>query len=147
MVKNLVIALLIIAFAFILKIKFLHKFSMNNIQRSVYTLFNKTSGEFETISLSKVRDMVVDGKGIVLDVRNADEIEKTGMIKGSINIPVGELENRLSELDKNKTYIAFCAVGGRSKRAATILSEAGFKHVYNAEEGMNTWSYPELIQK
>lgn len=61
----------------------------------------------------------------VLDVR--EPIELTVFeIPGAINIPLGELRNRLDELDKNDKVMIFCAVGVRSYNAARILMENGF---------------------
>ena len=48
-------------------------------------------------------------------------------IENSVNIPLGQLINRLSELDKEKEIITFCAIGVRSYNAARILIQNGFK--------------------
>ena len=103
-------------------------------------------GYYETVPLSEVMDILNKNKATFLDVRNQDEIEKTGVIKGSKHIPLPELNNRLNELDQNKSYITFCASGNRSKKAAEILSKNNFKNIYNAKEGMNTWPYKEMVE-
>ncbi|MGL6025445.1 MAG: rhodanese-like domain-containing protein [Cetobacterium sp.] len=54
-------------------------------------------------------------------------------------MPLHELEERFSELEKNKTYITFCRSGVRSKAAALILLEKGIEKVYNSEDGILTW--------
>jgi|GEM_PF-1164469 len=145
--KIIIVLVLILMVVFLLKNKYSSKLSMNEIQKTVYTMANDTKGDYQDISKNQVKTMVENGEAIVLDVRNINEIQKTGVIRGAINIPIGELPNRLNELNKEQTYITFCAVGGRSKKAASILSEAGFKNIYNAKEGMNTWTYSELIEK
>lgn len=61
----------------------------------------------------------------LLDVRNPDELVEHGMIAGSVNIPVGELEARMSEVPEGKTIVTYCMRGGRASRAADILREAG----------------------
>lgn len=116
-------------------------------QKATVIATNDVAGEYKTISLAEVKSMVEKKQGQVLDVRTIEEIAETGMIKGAKNIPIAELESRLGELDKNKTYITFCAKGGRSAKAAALLSKAGFKNIYNASEGMTSWNYPELIVK
>ncbi len=119
----------------------------DNLLKSAYTATNNVEGDYETIPLSEVMEILKANKAKILDVRNNDEIEKTGIIKGAKHIPLPELESRLNELDKNQSYVTFCAVGGRSKKAAAILSKNGFKNVYNAQEGMNTWPYEEMVEQ
>ncbi|MEL7609021.1 MAG: FAD-dependent oxidoreductase [Bacillota bacterium] len=64
----------------------------------------------------------------ILDVR--EEAERMMFsIDGAIGIPLGQLRARLSELDKNKLVIVFCAVGIRAFTAARILSQNGFERV------------------
>lgn len=62
----------------------------------------------------------------LLDVRNPDELEEYGMIKGAVNIPVGELQARLSEVPHGKEIVTYCMRGGRASRAAEILREGGY---------------------
>lgn len=64
----------------------------------------------------------------VLDVREEMEV-MVSKIERSVNIPLGQLANRLSELDKQKQIIVLCAVGVRSYNAARILMQNGFEHV------------------
>lgn len=108
--------------------------------------YNNVEGYYETISLAEVMNILNKNKGILLDVRNNDEVKKTGSIKGAQHIPLPELEKRLSELNKNNTYITFCASGNRSKKAAEILKKNGFKNIYNSKEGMNSWNHKDMIE-
>ncbi|MEG0068833.1 rhodanese-like domain-containing protein [Cetobacterium sp.] len=119
----------------------------DKVEKTLYSSFNNVEGDYETIPLSEVKQILDQNKATLIDVRNPDEIQKTGIIKGAKSIPLPELEGRLNELDKNQPYITFCAAGGRSKKAAAILSKNGFKKIYNAQEGMNTWPYPEMVEK
>jgi len=63
---------------------------------------------------------------VLIDLRNKDEIEKTGGVDGALHIPFNELRDRLGQLDKNKRYITLCAVGLRSYIAFRILWHHGF---------------------
>lgn len=65
-------------------------------------------------------------KELLLDVRSKIEVRTSGTIDGAVHIPVDELRARLGELDKSKTYIAYCAVGMRSYLAYRMLIEHGF---------------------
>ena len=67
---------------------------------------------------------------IILDVRTESEY-KTGHIDGSINISLGTIRKRYTELDTSKTYITCCSHGLRSVKVESILKKKGFKHVYN----------------
>ena len=70
----------------------------------------------------------------LIDVREVDEVA-AGKIPGAINIPLGLLEFRMNELDKNKEYILVCRSGGRSGRAAQLLESHGY-NVINMTGGM-----------
>lgn len=64
----------------------------------------------------------------LLDVR--EEAERLAYsVPGAVNIPLGELRARLSELDKSKETIVFCAIGVRAYNAARILMQNGFARV------------------
>ncbi|MBS4200888.1 rhodanese-like domain-containing protein [Bacillus sp. FJAT-49732] len=73
----------------------------------------------------------------LIDVREIEEVE-AGKIPGTVNIPLGLLEFRLNELEKEKEYVMVCRSGGRSGRAVQILESRGFKAV-NMVGGMLDW--------
>jgi len=77
---------------------------------------------------------------LVLDVRTKQEVDQ-GIITGAVNIDFlqQDFAERISELDKNKTILVYCKVGGRSGKAADLLVGKGFKHVYNLEGGYDLW--------
>lgn len=61
----------------------------------------------------------------LLDVRDDDEVI-AGMLPGAVHIPLPQLRDRLSELDKKKHYLAYCSVGVRGYIAERILKGHGF---------------------
>lgn len=73
----------------------------------------------------------------MIDVREDEEVEQ-GKVPGALHIPLGELPERLNELDKNRHYYMICRSGGRSGKACSILSEHGFD-VTNMAGGMLEW--------
>lgn len=77
----------------------------------------------------------------VLDVREPAEYA-FAHIPQSISIPYGELESRLTELDKNKEIYVICRTGNRSDMAAQLLEEKGFEKVKNVVPGMSEWNGP-----
>ncbi len=62
----------------------------------------------------------------LLDVRNPDELVEHGMIAGSVNIPIDDLESRLAEVPKDVPIVTYCMRGGRASRAAKLLRENGY---------------------
>lgn len=90
------------------------------------------------ISTTELRKLVEEDKELdIIDVREVDEVA-VGKIHGAVNIPLGLLEFRIHELDKNKEYYMVCRSGGRSGRASQFLENQGFK-VINMAGGMMAW--------
>lgn len=79
--------------------------------------------------------------GVLIDLRTPDEIAK-GYIKGALFLDflAKDAEARIDALDKNKTYMVYCAGGGRSGDCAAYMEKHGFKKVYNLEKGFSDWS-------
>jgi len=84
-------------------------------------------------------------EAIVVDVREEAEVAK-GRIPNSKHIPLGQLSNRLSELQKfkGKPIIVACRSGHRSAGACGILAKNGFENVYNLSGGMIAWEQANL---
>jgi phage shock protein E len=75
-------------------------------------------------------DLISKGATII-DVRTKGEYAG-GHVKGSLNIPLDQLQNRISTFkDKDKAIITCCASGARSSSAKSILKNAGFTNVHN----------------
>lgn len=75
---------------------------------------------------------------LILDVREPNEWQE-GHVSGATHIPLGELPNRLGELDRNGEIIAVCRGGNRSAFATDTLLKAGFKQVRNMTGGTLAW--------
>lgn len=75
----------------------------------------------------------------LLDVREPHELEISAL-PNAVNIPLGELAGRLSELDSADEMVVFCKGGSRSARALELLSSAGFKKAKNLKGGINAWA-------
>jgi len=67
---------------------------------------------------------------LVIDVRSEAEFDG-GHAPGSVNIPLDQLQENISRLNKNKPIITCCASGVRSATARRILLNSGFAEVYN----------------
>lgn len=75
----------------------------------------------------------------LLDVREPHELQISAL-PNAVNIPLGALASRLSELDSAEDMVIFCKVGTRSTRALELLVSAGFKKVKNLKGGINAWA-------
>ncbi len=75
----------------------------------------------------------------LLDVREPHELQISSLA-GAVNIPLGTLAARLSELDSAQDMVVFCKSGTRSARALELLASAGFKKVKNLKGGINAWA-------
>lgn len=80
--------------------------------------------------LSDDLERAIQRGAVILDVRTAREYA-SGHIEGSINISLGTIRERFSDLNPDKVYITTCSHGLRSIKAESLLKENGFKHVYN----------------
>ena len=77
---------------------------------------------------------------VIIDVRTPGEFTG-GHIESATNMDFYSeaFRDMLNTLDKNKTYLVYCAVGGRSGSALDIMAELNFKEVYNILGGINLW--------
>lgn len=86
---------------------------------------------YKNISYKKIVAKYKDQNPQIIDVRSQNEF-MSGHHTNSINIPLDQLANRLSSVDKNKTTLVVCLSGTRSGMAVNILKKNGFKYVFNA---------------
>ena len=91
-----------------------------------------TPAEFEKLAADKVN--------VILDVRTPKEFAE-GHIAGAVNVDYRskEFSAKVADLDKGKTYLVYCAVGGRSTGACEKLGKMDFPHLYNLEGGIGRW--------
>jgi molybdopterin/thiamine biosynthesis adenylyltransferase/rhodanese-related sulfurtransferase len=91
------------------------------------------------ITVRELKEKLDNGQNVsVLDVREPHEYEVAN-IEARL-IPLGELPERLIELDRDETLAVHCKTGARSARAVQLLKEAGFQNVYNVRGGITAWS-------
>ena len=94
----------------------------------------------------EAREMMEKGNTVVIDVRDAPEVEKTGRIAGALHISRGMLEFRADAdtpyhdpgLTKDRTVIVYCASGGRAALSCKVLKDMGYGQVYNMG-GIGDW--------
>lgn len=102
----------------------------------------KRQDNSKRISPLEVKEMLEkDDSIILLDVRTPEEY-KEKRIPNSTNLPIDELEEKVSEVlpDKDATIILYCKIGKRSRKATKMLCKMGYKNVYNLG-GIEDWPY------
>ncbi|MBC2715707.1 MAG: FAD-dependent oxidoreductase [Desulfobacteraceae bacterium] len=87
---------------------------------------NILKGDVSNINWNELIDMDPDTT-VFIDLRNKDELQEAGGIKGALHIPLQDLRKRLNELDTDKNYILYCAIGLRAYVGYRIMSQKGFK--------------------
>jgi rhodanese-related sulfurtransferase len=77
---------------------------------------------------------------VLLDVREDWEVQVAAVPATHLHIPMGEIPERLAELDPSKETVVICRSGGRSLEVARFLEHQGFTSVYNLTGGILAWS-------
>ena len=95
---------------------------------------------FQTFAVKEAYDFINNSGRFpfVLDVRTKEEFEDSHIV-GAYNIPVSELEQRLNEIPKSAPIVVYCKSGTRSRQAAEILANKGFKEIYDLLGGIESW--------
>jgi len=73
-----------------------------------------------------------------LDVRTQEEWDQVHIANSTL-IPLDELQNRLSELPKDRDIVVVCLSGHRSEEGVTILRKAGFSNAMCMTDGLTAW--------
>ncbi len=92
------------------------------------------------IDYNALQDMVRNDSNIILlDVRSVQEFNE-GHLLGALNVPLGELKNKVGLLIPNhgQTIIVYCKMGSRSLKAATNLNKMGYTNVYQLKGGLDS---------
>lgn len=98
-----------------------------------------SAGEGWDITAKELAERLEQNNVMLLDVREPHELE-ISRLPGAVNIPLGQLAARLSELDSAREMVVFCKAGTRSARALELLLSAGFRKVKNLKGGINAWA-------
>ena len=114
---------------------------------SVKQMMEVANAAVPKITPAQARDLISKGNTLVVDVRDAPEVEKSGKIAGAVNVSRGMLEFRADpdspyhdkNFSRDKTVILYCASGGRSALSGKVLKDMGYTNVYNVG-GFKDWA-------
>ena len=98
------------------------------------------------ITPAEAQRMIASGGAIVVDVRDAPEVEKSGKVAGALHVSRGMLEFRADpdspyhdkHFSRERPVIVYCASGGRSALSGKALKDLGYAEVYNLG-AFNDW--------
>ena len=111
---------------------------------SILLLFSSCQGQTGTQKLT-VENFETKLKSVsektVLDVRTQDEYNNGHLANATlVDYYQDDFKSKIAKLDKNKPVFVYCAAGGRSNSALKILTELGFKEIYDLKGGFNAWA-------
>ncbi len=110
-------------------------------------LVGDAKSRIENLSPDEVESEIRQGDAVLVDIREAEELDAAGRIPGAVHVPRGMLEFRAdptspyhqAPLDPSKRVILHCASGGRSALAAAALQEMGYDKVAHLDGGIGAW--------
>ena len=114
---------------------------------SVKELLAAANAVVPKITPAEAQAMIAKGNALVLDVRDAPEIEKSGKIAGALHVSRGMLEFRADPdspyhdqtFTQDKSVIIYCASGGRAALSGKTLKDLGYDKVFNIG-GFKDWA-------
>ncbi len=106
---------------------------------SVKQMMEAANAAVPRITPTQAREMIAKGNTLLVDVRDAPEVEKSGKVAGAVHHSRGMLEFRADpespyhdkNFTKDKTILLYCASGGRSALSGKVLKDMGYSQVYN----------------
>ena len=106
---------------------------------SVKQLLEAANAAVPKLTPAQAREMMAKANTLVVDVRDAPELEKSGKVAAAVHHSRGMLEFRADpespyydkSFARDKTIIVYCASGGRSALAGKVLKDMGYGQVYN----------------
>jgi rhodanese-related sulfurtransferase len=106
---------------------------------NVKLMLHAANAAVPKISPAQAKEILAGTPALLIDVRDAPEVQRSGKIVGALHISRGMLEFRADpdtpyfekQFDKNKAIILYCASGGRSALSAKTLKHMGYEMVFN----------------
>jgi rhodanese-related sulfurtransferase len=113
---------------------------------SVNELVAAANAVVPQITAAQAQELIAKGDVVLVDVREASEVQQSGKAAGAVHVPRGLLEfaadpkapQHDARFDTEKTVILYCAAGGRAALAGQALKEMGYGEVYNLG-GFKDW--------
>ncbi len=99
-----------------------------------------STAPYSDLDVAAFKAKMAEDDVVILDVRTPAETDQ-GIIEGAVLIDINgpEFAEKVSQLDKDATYLVYCKSGGRSARACDAMAEEGFGELYNLLGGYEAW--------
>jgi adenylyltransferase/sulfurtransferase len=110
-------------------------------QTDIHHMRRRIELTMQEITATELKQKLDEGRDIqIIDVREPNEYA-IARIPNSIHIPLGQVLNRMSEIDPSRETVVHCKMGGRSAKAIEALTRAGFQgKLTNLKGGITAWS-------
>ena len=110
-------------------------------------LMDNANGAVPRITPAEAREKIAKGNVLIVDVRDAPEVQASGKVAGAVHVSRGMLEFRADpdspyhdkNFAKDKTVILYCASGGRAALGGKALKDMGYANVFNMG-GFKDWA-------
>lgn len=115
---------------------------MKKIIALIIICFSLTAfSQVKNVDAIAFKKLVDEKKHILIDLRTNEEIKSKGTITGATQIDFfgKDAFAEIDKLDKTKSYLIYCAGGGRSEECGFYMQKHGFKEVVNLEKGFSDW--------
>lgn len=117
------------------------------ITKSARDMMTDAMARVPAISAEAALALVGSHEHVFVDLRDGTEQAKTGIIPGAVASSRGMMEFHIDpespahkpEFNQDKTYVFYCASGGRSAMAALVAMEMGLSPVVNLSGGVGAW--------
>lgn len=114
--------------------------------KTVKDMLAEANASVEKIDYARAQSLITAG-ALVVDIRDAPEVEVSGKVAGAVHVSRGMLEFRADaatayhnpEFQTDRPVILYCASGGRAAMAGKLLQEMGYGQVYNMG-GFKDWA-------
>jgi phage shock protein E len=108
---------------------------------SIFFSISLSAQNVRDVDAETFKKLMKDKKSIVIDLRTPDEIKTKGKIKGAqeLDFLALDAEDKIKKLDKKKTYLIYCAGGGRSGDCRDLMVKEGFGNIANLAKGFDDW--------
>jgi rhodanese-related sulfurtransferase len=115
--------------------------------RNVRQLVEAANAVVPRITAAQAQELIAKGEALVVDVREASEVQQSGKVAGAVHVPRGLVEfvadpespSHDPRFEKRKTVLGYCASGGCAALAGQALNELGYPEVYNLG-GFKDWA-------
>lgn len=107
-------------------------------------LRNLMGGGVPAVDVQQAAELQGDDPGaLIIDVREPNEYAEL-RAKGSVLLPLGQLNSRVKDLPRDRELLMMCRSGGRSANATQFLAANGFENVTNVSGGIIAWHNADL---